>query len=559
MPGAQIFPLEPDSASRPNPTFTRSAPGSAIFFGFQKGLLFANSSIDDPSDKDYYALPLDPPQGTAGVFHSRGSFSIVVVSTPGAVFSGKISLYNGTTLLATSDGTQADGSYIIYSIFTMERADLIVEVSGNSGTTGAYTIFFNSVEYFDGPMGTAGNDSLAGSPGLVGGAGDDTLTGSSQNDMLHGGPGSDSLRGGPGDDLYVDVELNDIVTELNGAGTDTVWTRVADYTLPPNVENVAFIGTGAFRAVGTDSANALSGGAGDDQLFGGLGADTLNGGEGADYLNGGVDDDFLFGDAGDDTLLGDAGSDYLNAGIGDDLIMGGFGNDTVLGSQGNDYVNGQDGDDLVFGGEGSDTVVGDPGNDYVNGEGGNDTVLGGAGNDTVLGGEGSDYINGGADNDHVFGGNGADVLIGDDGNDYLNGEIGDDIVFAGSGNDTLLGADGNDYLAGGDGNDNLTGGLGDDTLFAGAGSDYLKGDAGDDFFIFEANFGTSLIIDFETGTPAHHDFILFKGGVFVDSADVLAHAVQQATNVVITASTGDSLTLANVQLANLVADDFRFA
>ena len=161
--------------------------------------------------------------------------------------------------------------------------------------------------------------------------------------------------------------------------------------------------------------------------------------------------------------------------------------------------------------------------------------------------------------DQVFGGNTADVLIGDDGNDYLNGEAGDDNLTGASGNDTLLGADGNDYLSGGTGNDNLTGGLGDDTLFAGAGSDYLKGDAGDDFFIFEANFGTSLIIDFETGTPAHHDFILFKGGVFADAADVLAHAVQQATNVIITASTGDSLTLANVQLANLVADDFRFA
>ena len=165
----------------------------------------------------------------------------------------------------------------------------------------------------------------------------------------------------------------------------------------------------------------------------------------------------------------------------------------------------------------------------------------------------------GADDDQVFGGNSADVLIGDEGNDYLNGEAGDDTVFGGSGNDTLLGADGSDYLSGGDGNDNLTGGLGNDTLFAGSGSDYLKGDEGDDFFIFEANFGTSLIIDFETSTPAHHDFILFKGGIFADVADVLAHAAQQATNVVITASTGDSLTLANIQLANVIADDFRFA
>jgi len=311
--------------------------------------------------------------------------------------------------------------------------------------------------------------------------------------------------------------------------------------------------------VGGPGADKVSAGNGNDQAYGNGGNDTINGGAGNDYLNGGADDDHLFGDAGKDTLLGDTGHDYLNAGLGDDLIMGGAGDDTVLGSDGDDYVNGQEGDDVVFGGEGADTVVGDSGNDYINGENGNDTVLGGSGNDTVLGGDGSDYINGGADDDQVFGGNSADVLIGDDGNDYLNGDAGNDNLTGGSGNDTLLGADGNDYLSGGTGHDNLTGGLGDDTLFAGAGSDYLKGDAGDDFFIFEANFGTSLIIDFETGTPAHHDFILFKGGVFADAADVLAHAVQQATNVVITASTGDSLTLANVQLANLVADDFRFA
>src|SRR5215218_3070723 len=310
---------------------------------------------------------------------------------------------------------------------------------------------------------------------------------------------------------------------------------------------------------GGAGADKVSAGNGNDQAFGNPGNDTINGGDGNDYLNGGADDDYLFGDAGNDALLGDTGNDYLNAGLGADLIMGGVGNDTVLGSDGDDYVNGQDGDDLVFGGEGADTVVGDSGNDYINGENGNDIVLGGSGNDTVLGGDGSDYINGGADDDQVFGGNSADVLIGDDGNDYLNGDAGNDNLTGGSGNDTLLGADGNDYLSGGTGHDNLTGGLGDDTLFAGAGSDYLKGDAGDDFFIFEANFGTSLIIDFETGTPAHHDFILFKGGVFVDSADALSNAVQQATNVVITANTGDNLTLANVQLANLVADDFRFA
>jgi hypothetical protein len=40
---------------------------------------------------------------------------------------------------------------------------------------------------------------------------------------------------------------------------------------------------------------------------------------------------------------------------------------------------------------------------------------------------------------------------------------------------------------------------------------------------------------------------------------VLAHAVESGGNTVITSDTGDTLTLANVLRASLVADDFRFA
>ena len=177
----------------------------------------------------------------------------------------------------------------------------------------------------------------------------------------------------------------------------------------------------------------------------------------------------------------------------------------------------------------------------------------------MLGGDGEDYVNGGDGEDVVFGGAGNDTVVGESGNDDINGETGNDVVFGGAGNDTVLGADGDDYLAGDAGDDNLAGGIGNDTLFAGSGSDYLQGDAGDDMFVFEASFGTSLIIDFEIGSAAHHDVVQFKGGVFANLADVLAHAVQDGTNLVITTSTGDTLTLANVLKANLTADHFAFA
>jgi Ca2+-binding RTX toxin-like protein len=558
MPGTQIFPREPDSLTIPNQSFARNAPGSVIDGTRQKILVFANSSIDVVGDRDYYELEFDRVNFGAPL---NAYFSVVLVPEAGTSFDGLLSLYDGTSLIASSDSTQGGGSSIFFAFegHLGGQPNLVVEVSENGNDAiGNYTLFLANLPS-RAQQGTSGNDMLSGHQGLIGGSGNDTLTGSARDDLLSGNLGSDSMSGGAGDDLYLDVGSGDVVTELAEEGIDTASTRLPEFTLPLNVENLSFIGIGPITARGNSLNNYILTSQAGDAVLGEGGNDTIIAADGSDYINGGAGGDLLFGGSGNDTVLGDTGNDYLNAGSDDDLIMGGPGDDTVLGSDGDDYVNGQDGDDLVFGGEGADTVIGDPGNDYINGENGNDIVLGGSGNDTVLGGDGSDYINGGSDDDQVFGGNSADVLIGDDGSDYLNGEAGDDNLTGASGNDTLLGADGNDYLSGGTGDDNLTGGLGDDTLFAGAGSDYLKGDAGDDFFIFEANFGTSLIIDFETGTPAHHDFILFKGGVFADAADVLAHAVQQATNVIITASTGDSLTLANVQLANLVADDFRFA
>ena len=60
-------------------------------------------------------------------------------------------------------------------------------------------------------------------------------------------------------------------------------------------------------------------------------------------------------------------------------------------------------------------------------------------------------------------------------------------------------------------------------------------------------------------SAAHDDVVQFKGGVFANAVEVLAHAVQDGTNLVITTGAGDTLTLANVLNANLAADHFAFA
>jgi Ca2+-binding RTX toxin-like protein len=84
---------------------------------------------------------------------------------------------------------------------------------------------------------------------------------------------------------------------------------------------------------GTDSANYLAGGEGDDEIRG-LGSpdrqfDELWGGDGSDVLYGGAEADFLYGQQDDDVLYGGDGGDILLVGgKGADVIYGGDGNDS---------------------------------------------------------------------------------------------------------------------------------------------------------------------------------------------------------------------------------------
>jgi hypothetical protein len=283
------------------------------------------------------------------------------------------------------------------------------------------------------------------------------------------------------------------------------------------------------------------GGAGDDLLIGGSAGDTIGGNGGHDVLIGGGGDDYMFGADGNDKLFGDTGKD------------------TLIGGDGNDYLNGGADDDLVVDGQGNDTLFGDTGNDYLNGGLGDDLIGGGEGNDTVIGDFGNDYLNGGTGDDLIGGGDGNDILIGDIGNDYLNGGVGDDIIGGGEGNDTVIGDAGNDYLSAGPGDDVLGGGDGNDSLFAGSGSDYLVGGAGDDFFIFDGAFQSSVVVDFTPGPGlSGHDVIQFGPDVFDSFDDMMAHAIQSSTSVLITTDGGAALTLVNTLKTSLLADDFRF-
>ena len=176
------------------------------------------------------------------------------------------------------------------------------------------------------------NNIMTGGSGadtLNGGAGNDTLNGGIGDDTLNGGTGNDTMVGGAGNDIYVVDSATDVVTEGANAGTDTVQTALATYTLGANVENLTNTGNGTFTGNGNGLANVITGGGGVDTLSGAAGNDTLNGGAGNDTLN---------GNQGNDTLNGGTGNDTMNGGAGDDIFLfgqGSFGVDVINGFDAN--------------------------------------------------------------------------------------------------------------------------------------------------------------------------------------------------------------------------------
>lgn len=155
---------------------------------------------------------------------------------------------------------------------------------------------------------------------------------------------------------------------------------------------------------GTDAAETVVGGGGNDEL---------RGQNGADWIEGGFGDDTLLGGAGDDALSGGAGDDYILGGSGGDVATGGLGDDRVVLGDDADVYDTVNASALGFAEGGDDLVRGGDGNDVLRDVFGQDTLLGGAGNDTLVGG------------DRAFEDTLADILHGGDGNDALVGDDGD--------------------------------------------------------------------------------------------------------------------------------------
>ena len=407
--------------------------------------------------------------------------------------------------------------------------------------------------------GTDNDDTITGT------AGDDVIYGGEGSDLMVGGKGNDWFYGGKGDDHYYVQDAGDVVVEYADEGSDMVYSYLADYTLGSNVEGLDLMGD-AQNGTGNELNNYMAGNDKNNILTGLGGNDYIDGGKGADIMLGGFGDDQYRVDNVGDVIweISDQGTDSVTSTI--SYVLGPNLENLFL-AQGAGAINGTGNglDNTLCGNVSNNVLKGEGGNDYINGLGGQDKMYGGTGDDYFVVDSTSDvvveYANEGYDTVYstatFFMPSNVEFLIMDGPNaigGYGNGQ--DNSILGSSANNIINGFGGHDVLFGAGGNDTIDGGLGEDVVNGGKDNDILTGGANNDTFMFTQNFGHDTVTDFKAGGDA--DVIEFYTNVFADFAAV-QNAMQQVGNdTVITLDADNTITLQNVNAANLHASDFGF-
>lgn len=358
----------------------------------------------------------------------------------------------------------------------------------------------------------------------------------------------------------------------------------ATLLVPPNINPTPIIGSTSSdtNLRGTARDDTIRGLGGDDKLFGLAGNDILEGGVGNDQLDGGLGRDVMRGGPGDDLYLVDdpldrieelpgEGTDTVSATVSFSLpanvekltLVGpraaiGVGNTLANVLTGNDLINN------LYGDAGNDTLNAGLGNDYVNGGPGADKMTGGPGNDTYVVDNSGDQIvempGGGYETvwstvSFTLAPEAETLYLSGTGPINGTGNDGANYIYGNANANTITGLLGNDQLHGGKGNDTINGGPGIDIIYGegGDGDDTLTGGGAKDYFHFGPAFGHDTITDF---TLPEDDRIDVPMSLFATPSAVLSAAAQVGADTVITAPSGDMITLRSVNVTDLTVDYF---
>lgn len=330
---------------------------------------------------------------------------------------------------------------------------------------------------------------------------------------------------------YIERDSTIIISNLDPISRGFTWVTDKQTATSNHFGTPAFL-------LGTDSADKLQDGTGDDFLDGFAGNDSFRVSQGTDVVAGGAGDDKVFLKGTVDTYeairLND-GTLFLND------TTGRYGLKELHGVEHVEFESGLTNSvsqlPLIggfFGGVGEVLTSGF-------------TVTSGKLDYEGLFGRDKAYstaLQGSQLADTLKGGSGRDLIFGMDGNDRLEGGAGNDLLHGGNGNDTLLG---------GSGVDQLYGGAGNDVLIGGQGNDLLSGGVGSDLFVFDqAGFGNDRISDFNLHQNGL-DLLVFSKSLFASTAAVFGASSQVGADTLI--QSGDSsVTLVGFSAANLSAD-----
>jgi len=198
-------------------------------------------------------------------------------------------------------------------------ADRVVELAGPDIGTIVSSVSWQLGDHLE-------HLTLGGSANLsaIGNALTNILTGNSGNNLLNGMAGADTLIGGDGSDSYYVDDPGDRIIETRAGpagGSDTVYSSLADYTLPDHVEHLRLRASGPANGTGNGLDNTLRAGAGDNVLDGAGGNDTVSYSGAAGGVIASLATGSASGGSGNDTLWSIAnltGSDHADQLSGDD-------------------------------------------------------------------------------------------------------------------------------------------------------------------------------------------------------------------------------------------------
>ena len=427
--------------------------------------------------------------------------------------------------------------------------------------------------------GYGNTDTLINVENVVGSNFDDLIGGSEANNTLSGLNGTDYLAGAAGNDSLVGGNGTDwAVYQGKFEDYSIVWDAAkARWTVTDLSNRTGIYNDGIDTLSGIEILQFLEG-----NRFIWLTSATLSGLDSSDWISGGFKNDWLSGGLGDDTLNGFAGNDTLISGAGNDLIDGGAGIDTVDYSKDPPRLGQLGGIKISLSDDRTLDGVFYPGHTALDGYGNIDTVLN---VENVIGSSYDDLIGGSEFANSLSGGDGFDIFAGGAGNDTIDGGNDRDwAVYQGSysdyqiswnANSTVLTVkdkstsrsgiynDGTDTLRNVEtlqflGDHRIVGVAANNTLGGTSADDLLTGGTGSDQFVFYAGAGKDTVTNFNANSGISHDTLTVYSYTFADWNDLLSKTKQVGSDLVITASPNDVLTLKNVAINTFTSDDVVF-